>query len=145
MRLFFTRIHSQVNLIVLAMGMSLFALHVTAQEAAAADGNEKSEKTAAVTKTVAAAKTNSSSSAESKPETSKPSPNKKMVQDATISLQTTITGNQEQPKVLYILPWQSPQTANVDFEPLDNQQKAVFNHVERDELRRELEVSVELQ
>jgi len=42
---------------------------------------------------------------------------------------------------LYILPWQSPQTANVDFEPLDNQQKAVFNHVERDELRRELEVA----
>lgn len=70
---------------------------------------------------------------------------KKMVQDATINLQTTITGNQEQPRVLYILPWQSPQTADVDFEPLDNQQKAVFGHVEREELRRELESAGELQ
>jgi hypothetical protein len=68
-------------------------------------------------------------------------PAKKMVQDATISLQTTITGNQEQPKVLYILPWQSPTTTNVDFESLDNEQKAVFGHVEREELRRELESS----
>ncbi|GGY86931.1 hypothetical protein GCM10011613_35160 [Cellvibrio zantedeschiae] len=72
-------------------------------------------------------------------------PAKKMVQDATINLQTTITGNQEQPRVLYILPWQSPQTADVDFEPLDNQQKAVFGHVEREELRRELESAGELQ
>lgn len=68
-------------------------------------------------------------------------PVKKMVQDATISLQTTITGNQEQPRVLYILPWQSPTTTNVDFESLDNEQKAVFGHVEREELRRELESS----
>ncbi|RYY73569.1 MAG: hypothetical protein EOO52_16240 [Gammaproteobacteria bacterium] len=66
---------------------------------------------------------------------------RKMVQDATISLQTTITGNQEQPRVLYILPWQSPTTTNVDFESLDNEQKAVFGHVEREELRRELESS----
>ena len=43
--------------------------------------------------------------------------------------------------MLYILPWQSPQMADVDFEPLDSQQKAVFNHVERDELRRELETA----
>ena len=70
---------------------------------------------------------------------------KKMIQDATINLQTTITGNQEQPRVLYILPWQSPQTENGDFEPLDNQQKAVFGHIEREELRRELESAGELQ
>lgn len=69
---------------------------------------------------------------------------KKMVQNATINLQTTVTGNQEQPRVLYILPWQSPQAANVDFESLDNQQKAVFGHIEREELRRELESAGEL-
>jgi hypothetical protein len=69
---------------------------------------------------------------------------KKMVQNATINLQTTVTGNQEQPRVLYILPWQSPQAANVDFESLDNEQKAVFGHVEREELRRELESAGEL-
>lgn len=63
-----------------------------------------------------------------------------MVQQATLNnLQMTVTGNQEQPRVLYILPWQSPATTDVDFEPLDSEQKAVFNHVEREELRRELE------
>jgi len=75
--------------------------------------------------------------------TDKAPPAKKMVQDASISLQTTITGNQEQPRVLYILPWQSPMAGNVDFESLDNEQKAVFGHIEREELRRELESSDE--
>lgn len=70
-------------------------------------------------------------------------PNKKMVQEATINLQTTVTGNQEQPRVLYILPWQSPAAEEVDFETLDNQQKAVFSHVEREELRREIESASE--
>jgi len=82
---------------------------------------------------------------DAKPETTKAQPAKKMVQDATIYLQTTITGNQEQPRVLYILPWQAPLTTSVDFEPLDSQQKAIFNHVEREELRRELESAGELQ
>lgn len=67
--------------------------------------------------------------------------NKKMVKDATINLQTTVTGNQEQPRVLYILPWQSPATDDVDFESLDSQHKAVFSHIEREELRRELEAA----
>jgi hypothetical protein len=63
-----------------------------------------------------------------------------MVQQATLNnMQMTVTGNQEQPRVLYILPWQSPATTDVDFEPLENEQKAVFSQVEREELRRELE------
>jgi hypothetical protein len=75
-------------------------------------------------------------------EKSKPSENKsseKMIQNATLNLQTTVTGNQEQPRVLYILPWQSPAADDVDFESIDNEEKAVFGHVERDEFRRELE------
>ena len=68
---------------------------------------------------------------------------KKMVQEATLNLQTTITGNQEQPRVLYILPWQSPAPEDVDFSALDNQQKAAFVHIEREELRRELEAGSE--
>ncbi len=68
---------------------------------------------------------------------------KKMVQDATINLQTTVTGNQEQPRVLYILPWQSPAPENVDFESFSNDQRVVFGHVEREELRRELEAAGE--
>ncbi len=68
---------------------------------------------------------------------------KKMVQDATINLQTTVTGNQEQPRVLYILPWQSPAPEDVDFESFSNDQRVVFGHVEREELRRELEAAGE--
>lgn len=134
------RIYAQLKLVVVATAISLLALHVAAQESEKAVVNNAVTSNAAATKT-ATAKSNSASSAAATPDANKTPTNKKMVQDATISLQTTITGNQEQPKVLYILPWQSPQTANVDFEPLDNQQKAVFNHVERDELRRELETA----
>lgn len=134
------RIYAQLKLVVVATAISLLALHVAAQESEKAVVNNAVTNNAAATKT-ATAKSNSASSAASTPDANKTPTNKKMVQDATISLQTTITGNQEQPKVLYILPWQSPQTANVDFEPLDNQLKAVFNHVERDELRRELETA----
>lgn len=68
---------------------------------------------------------------------------KKMVQNATINLQTTVTGNQEQPRVLYILPWQSPAPEDVDFESFSNDQRVIFHHVEREELRRELEASGE--
>lgn len=137
------RIYFQLKLAVLAIGINLFALHVNAQESFAKKDTER----AVVNKTAAtkAAPANANSTNNTAPDANKTPANKKMVQDATISLQTTITGNQEQPKVLYILPWQSPQTADVDFEPLDNQQKAVFNHVERDELRRELEVADESQ
>lgn len=68
---------------------------------------------------------------------------KKMIRDATISLQTTVTGNQEQPRVMYILPWQSPLSPDLDIEMLDNQQDAVFGHVEREELQRGLEAAGE--
>lgn len=62
---------------------------------------------------------------------------------AVVSLQTTVTGNQEQPRVLYILPWQSPAASDVDFELFDSQETAVFGHIERNELRRELEAAGE--
>jgi len=101
----------------------------------------------AKTETVAPAIANGDAQTPSvrKSETNGVQSSKKMVQDATITLQTTITGNQEQPRVLYILPWQSPTATNVDFESLDNEQKAVFGHVEREELRRELESSDAIQ
>jgi hypothetical protein len=142
MRLSFTSINAHTKFILLVISINFFAGHVAAQETDAADANTARENVAPVKTDV---NTNTNNSAQSNSEANKASTNKKMVQDATISLQTTITGNQEQPKVLYILPWQSPQTESVDFEPLDNQQKAVFNHVERDELRRELETAEELQ
>lgn len=59
--------------------------------------------------------------------------------EATVNLQTTVTGNQEQPRVLYILPWQSPLSGDIEFQTLSSQQDEVFGHLEREELRRNLE------
>lgn len=63
------------------------------------------------------------------------------VASANIQLHTTVTGNQEQPRVLYILPWQTSDATKVEFSPLDNEQKAVFKPLERDELQRELDAA----
>lgn len=70
---------------------------------------------------------------------------KKMVGEARINLQTTVTGNQEQPRVMYILPWQSPASPELEMEMLSSQEDAVFGHVERDELARELEAADDTQ
>lgn len=69
----------------------------------------------------------------------------KMVREANINLRTTVTGNQEQPRVMYILPWQSPSSPDLEMEMLSSQQDAVFGHVERDELQRSLEAIEELE
>lgn len=59
-------------------------------------------------------------------------------QKATVNLGATVTGNQEQPKVLYIVPWKAPQGA-VDFnQDFSSQLELVFSHVERVEFQREL-------
>lgn len=126
-----------------ALMVSLLAVNIFAQESTTANVADKKAEVA--TQAVAPdSKTNTVKEADSKTDANSNQPAKKMVQDASITLQTTITGNQEQPRVLYILPWQSPTAANVDFESLDNEQKAVFGHVEREELRRELEASEEV-
>jgi len=70
---------------------------------------------------------------------------KKMVREANINLQTTVTGNQEQPRVMYILPWQSPLSPELEMEMLSSQEDAVFGHVEREELTRELEAADDVQ
>ncbi len=68
----------------------------------------------------------------------------KMVDSATINLRTTVTGSQEQPRVLYIMPWQSPETPEMGIQTLSSQADAVFGHIEREELLRKLESSGEL-
>lgn len=73
-----------------------------------------------------------------------PVADKKMVREANINLQTTVTGNQEQPRVMYILPWQSPLSPDLEMEMLSSQEDAVFGHVERDEMQRSLEAAGEL-
>ncbi|MBR9911058.1 MAG: hypothetical protein GYB33_11990 [Gammaproteobacteria bacterium] len=65
--------------------------------------------------------------------------------EETIKLQSRVTGNQEQPKVLYIIPWKSPgSSANLQL-PLNSQLSALFEHVERSELVRELHYRGQLQ
>lgn len=64
--------------------------------------------------------------------------------EANINLRTTVTGNQEQPRVMYILPWQSPLSPELEMEMLGSEADAVFGHVERDELARQLEAAGEL-
>ncbi len=65
----------------------------------------------------------------------------KIVREANINLRTTVTGNQEQPRVMYILPWQSPTSPDLEMEMLSSQQESVFGHVEREEFARELEAT----
>lgn len=59
-------------------------------------------------------------------------------QDATVNLESTVTGNQEQPNVLYIIPWKAPSGPDDLYQTLNSQLDTVFAHVERAELKREL-------
>lgn len=108
-----------MNKLLLLLGLSIAALSVSAQE---------SEQPTAAEAVAPAAEKNAPVTAD-----------KKMVSEARINLQTTVTGNQEQPRVMYILPWQSPSSPELEMEMLSSQEEAVFGHVERDELARELE------
>lgn len=59
-------------------------------------------------------------------------------QEAVVVLQSTVTGNQEQPKVLYIVPWQQPDGPESLYRPLTSLVDDVFQPVERVEFVREL-------
>jgi hypothetical protein len=59
--------------------------------------------------------------------------------DSVVVLKETVTGNQEQPKVLYIVPWQAADDDTILKQPIASQiNDDVFEHVERQELNREL-------
>lgn len=66
---------------------------------------------------------------------------KSFAQDGpVIELSTTVTGNQEQPKVLYIVPWQAAEDNTLLYQALTRHTSdAVFGHVERSEHQREIE------
>ncbi|MGH1470454.1 MAG: hypothetical protein ACRBCS_04630 [Cellvibrionaceae bacterium] len=65
-------------------------------------------------------------------------------QEATVNLSSTIIGNQEQPKVLYIVPWKSVNDSELENQSIQSQLDIIFGHVERIELRRELSYTKEL-
>lgn len=56
-----------------------------------------------------------------------------------VNITDTITGNQEQPKVLYIVPWQAADDDAILYQPLSRQIGDTFGHVERSEHRRHID------
>lgn len=62
-----------------------------------------------------------------------------------IQLESQVTGNREQPQVFYLVPWQSPESPQLPYDPLGSQLEQVFGHLEREELRRELKQREQLQ
>lgn len=59
-------------------------------------------------------------------------------QEARVELRSTVTGNQEQPKVLYIVPWQQAETPQLSYQPLQGLVEDTFEEVDRREFLREL-------
>lgn len=60
-----------------------------------------------------------------------------------IELESRVTGNREQPQVFHVVPWQTPDSPTPAYDPLQSQLWDVFGHLERDELRRQLETQGE--
>ena len=59
-----------------------------------------------------------------------------LAQNKTIELESTFKGNQEQPKVLYIVPWQKVAAPEAFYQPLESLVDASFELLDRDEFRR---------
>jgi hypothetical protein len=60
-------------------------------------------------------------------------------QEAVVTLRSTVKGNQEQPKVMYLVPWQRPGDSSLEYQPMDNVASDLFTPVDRDEFIRELQ------
>ena len=66
------------------------------------------------------------------------SPPPAAAQEAVVTLHATVTGNQEQPRVMYILPWQQREATATDYVPDQGLAAELFTPIERDEFVREL-------
>ena len=60
-------------------------------------------------------------------------------QEAVVVLRSTVKGNQEQPRVMYIVPWHRPGDNSLEYQPMDNLVNDLLTPVDRDEFTRELE------
>lgn len=61
-------------------------------------------------------------------------------EDGVVVLSDTVVGNQEQPKVLYVVPWRSADDDTILSQPLSTTVgRDLFAHIERSEHQRELE------
>ena len=70
--------------------------------------------------------------------TAKKASPKKAADSVEVTLQSTITGNREQPKVLYIVPWQAPDGPESLRQGFQSDLDELFRPVERDEFLRQL-------
>lgn len=59
-------------------------------------------------------------------------------QEAVVTLRSTVSGNQEQPKVMYIVPWQQPGETEFEYAPVSSLADELFSPVDRDEFVRGL-------
>lgn len=60
-------------------------------------------------------------------------------EDAVVTLRSTVTGSQEQPKVMYLLPWQQPGDAEFEYRMQGSFADELFVPLDRDEFVRGLE------
>ena len=60
-------------------------------------------------------------------------------QQPTVTLRSTVTGNQEQPRVMYILPWRTPQAQRYDYQPGAALADDLFQQLDREEFLRDLD------
>ena len=60
-------------------------------------------------------------------------------QEATVTLHSTVTGSKEQPRVMYLVPWQQPGDARFEYAMQRNFADELFVPIDRDEFVRGLE------
>ena len=65
-------------------------------------------------------------------------------QKNTLELESTFKGNQEQPKVLYIVPWQKIDAPESYYQPLERLIDENFELLDRDEFKRQLKFKRQL-
>ena len=65
-------------------------------------------------------------------------------EEAVVTLRSTVTGNQEQPKVLYLVPWQQAEGPESLYRPLRSLVNEVFEPIERREFIREMNYRINL-
>ena len=57
-----------------------------------------------------------------------------------MTLQSTVTGNQEQPRVMYVVPWQGPAQRGIDYAPAAALAEDLFRPIDRREFQRQLSI-----
>ncbi len=68
-----------------------------------------------------------------------------VAQEARVQLQSTITGSRESPRVIYIVPWRTPDAAQLEWEPEQGIAESLFQPLRRDEYLRQLRFQQQLQ